>query len=62
MASSNKDPMEMSGLDPLALGAAVDGKKSKIKPPNELDVQKEARLAAKEQRLTSVPKAGLSSS
>jgi hypothetical protein len=58
MASSNKDPMEMSGLDPLALGAAVEGKKSKIKPPSELDVQKEARLAAKEQRLTSVPKAG----
>ena len=52
------DPGMMADLDPLAIGAAIDEKsKKKGKQPTELDLQKEQRLAAKEERLKSFGKA-----
>ena len=58
MASSSKDPLALGGLDPSEIEAAVESKKaSKGKAPSELDKQKEARLAQKEQRLNQVKSA-----
>lgn len=49
---ANRDPLAMGDLDPGAIAAAVEGKsKAKLKPPSELDMKKEERLAQKEQRL-----------
>ena len=51
-----EDPLGMSGLEPAAIEAAVESKKTKTKPPpTELEVQKESRLAAKEKRLADKP-------
>ena len=49
MAASSSDPLDLGGLEPSAIAAAVESKKKKT--PSELDVQKEARLASKEKRL-----------
>jgi hypothetical protein len=49
---ANRDPLAMGDLDPGAINAAVEAKsKGKVKPPSELDLKKEERLAVKEQRL-----------
>lgn len=46
------DPLALDGLDPLQIDAAVEAKKQKpTKPPSELDMKKEERLAQKEARL-----------
>ena len=42
---------DMEGLDPEALAEKVSARKSKVKAPSEIDVAKEKRLAAKEERL-----------
>ena len=43
----------MGGLDPGNISAVIEEKsKARIKPPSELDLKKEERLAQKEQRLT----------
>ena len=59
MASSSKDPLMLADLDPDVIQGRVDAKSTKTKPSNELDLQKEARLAEKEKRLatSSVTKA-----
>lgn len=56
-SSRDKDPLELGGLDPAAISAVIQEKKGgKLKPPSELEVQKEARLASKEKRLnTALP-------
>jgi hypothetical protein len=47
------DPLVMGGLDPGNISAVIEEKsKARIKPPSELDLKKEERLAQKEQRLT----------
>lgn len=49
---ANRDPLAMGDLEPGSIAAAVEAKsKAKVKPPNELDLKKEERLAQKEQRL-----------
>jgi hypothetical protein len=46
------DPLALGELEPSALASAVEAKsKGKVKPPSELDLKKEERLAQKEQRL-----------
>jgi len=50
---TNKDPLSMNGLDPDAINATIEAKKSKAKPPTELEVKKEERLNLKEKRLSS---------
>ena len=63
MATKNKDPLELHGLDPQAIDAALEAKKTgKNKAPTELDVNKEARLASKEKRLNSGPPTSTSKS
>ena len=52
MASSSKDPLSLSGLDPEVISKEVDAKKAKTKAPTELDIKKEERLAMKEKRLS----------
>jgi hypothetical protein len=55
-SSRDKDPLELGGLDPAAISAVIQEKKGgKLKPPSELEVQKEARLASKEKRLNTAP-------
>ena len=52
MASGSRDPLELGGLDPAAISAAIQEKRApKSKGPSELETQKEARLASKEKRL-----------
>lgn len=53
MASSSDDPLELGGLDPREIQKGIDARDKKTKIPNELELQKEARLAEKEKRLTS---------
>lgn len=54
MASSSRDPLNLSELDPDAIQAKIDSRDKKTgKTPTELDLQKEARLAEKEKRLAS---------
>lgn len=49
---TSKDPLAMGDLEPSAIASAVESKsKAKVKPPSELDMKKEERLAQKEQRL-----------
>lgn len=48
---TDADPLALKDLDPRAIAAAVDAKKTKTKPLSELDIKKEERLAQKEQRL-----------
>tara|TARA_X000000368_G_scaffold418069_1_gene416403 strand:- start:343 stop:1059 length:717 start_codon:yes stop_codon:yes gene_type:complete len=59
-AESNRDPLELGGLDPVAISTAIQDKKNGTKKPaSELEMQKEARLASKEKRLNSgTPSAG----
>ena len=59
-AESNRDPLELGGLDPAAIATAIQDKKSGTKKPlSELEMQKEARLASKEKRLNGgTPSAG----
>ena len=46
------DPLALEGLDPMHIDAAVESNKQKPqKPPSELQVKKEERLAQKEARL-----------
>tara|TARA_R100000951_G_scaffold107998_1_gene103875 strand:- start:892 stop:1572 length:681 start_codon:yes stop_codon:yes gene_type:complete len=46
------DPLALGDLEPSAIASAVESKsKGKVKPPSELDLKKEERLAQKEQRL-----------
>ena len=46
------DPLALEGLDPMHIEAAVESNKQKPqKPPSELQVKKEERLAQKEARL-----------
>lgn len=47
---SSNDPLELGGLEPAAIAAAVEAKKNK--KPNEAEMAKEARLASKEKRLS----------
>jgi len=47
--SSSKDPLGLDGLDPALIDAQIEAKKKK--PVNELEMQKEVRLAEKEKRL-----------
>lgn len=50
----DKDPLSMAGLEPSAISSAIEAKsKGKVRPPSELDLKKEERLAQKEQRLAS---------
>lgn len=57
--SRDKDPLELAGLDPAVISATIQEKKATKKPPSELEVQKEARLATKEKRLnTGTPSTG----
>lgn len=49
--STKKDPLDLAGLEPASIADAIDAKKVKIKPPSELDLKKEERLASKEKRL-----------
>lgn len=47
------DPLSLVELEPSNISAAVEAKsKGKVKPPSELDLKKEERLASKEQRLS----------
>ena len=46
------DPLDLGGLEPAAISAAIEKKAvGKSKPASELELKKEARLASKEQRL-----------
>jgi hypothetical protein len=48
------DPLALGDLEPSSIASAVEAKsKAKVKPPSELDLKKEERLAQKEQRLAS---------
>ena len=51
MASSSNDPLSLSELDKNEISSRIEGRDKKLKPPTELDLQKEARLAEKERRL-----------
>lgn len=57
--SSTNDPLELGGLDPQAILGKIQERdtKGKQKVPTELELQKEARLAEKEKRMSSVSKA-----
>ena len=50
--------MAMGELEPEKIAEAIEGRKPKKAPPSELELQKEARLAAKEKRLDSGSAAG----
>tara|TARA_B100000212_G_scaffold342571_1_gene330723 strand:- start:1030 stop:1749 length:720 start_codon:yes stop_codon:yes gene_type:complete len=53
-SSSNEDPLGLAELDPIKIQAKIDVRDKKVpRPPSELELQKEARLAEKEKRLTS---------
>ena len=48
----DKDPLSLGGLEPTAISSAIEAKsKTKVRPPNELDLKKEERLLQKESRL-----------
>lgn len=49
-STSNKDPLELGGLEPAAIGEAIEKKKKK--PLSEAELAKEARLSQKEERLS----------
>jgi len=49
---SSADPLGLAELSVDAIQARVDKNAAKTKPPSELELQKEARLAEKEKRLT----------
>ena len=51
-AGSSFDPLGLAELNQEVLQGKIDAKNSKTKPPSELEMQKEARLAEKEKRLT----------
>jgi hypothetical protein len=52
MASSSRDPLALSELDPDVIQGRIDARDKKSgKSPSELDLQKEARLSEKEKRL-----------
>jgi len=54
MASSSKDPLGLSELDPEVIQGRIDARDKKTgKAPSELELQKESRLAEKEKRLAS---------
>ena len=60
-SSSNYDPLGLAELDPEKIQSKIDGRDKKAsKAPSELELQKEARLAEKEQRLNKglAPSAG----
>ena len=60
-SSSNYDPLGLAELDPEKIQSKIDGRDKKAsKAPSELELQKEARLAEKEQRLNNglAPSAG----
>ena len=47
------DPLSLGELEPVAIqNAVIERSKSKIKPPSELDLQKEDRLQKKEARIS----------
>lgn len=50
--ASNKDPLDLGGLDPGNIAKVIDAKNSKGKVPTELEIKKEARLADKEKRIS----------
>ena len=51
--ASNRDPLALADLDPDAIQARIDLRDKKApKPPSELEMNKEARLAEKEKRLS----------
>ena len=53
MQSSSKDPLALAELDPEAIQGRIDARLKKDKgQPSELELQKEARLAEKEKRLS----------
>jgi hypothetical protein len=56
MGSNSKDPLLLGELDPDLIAAKVASRDGKKTQPNELELQKEARLAEKEKRLNSGPK------
>ena len=50
--TSNRDPLDLAGLDPGNISKTIDEKKGgKAKLPTELEVKKEERLASKEVRM-----------
>lgn len=52
--ASSKDPLGLAELEPDAIQGRIDARDKKTgKAPSELELQKEARLAEKEKRLTS---------
>ena len=51
MGSSSNDPLMLGDLEPAVLAAKMHARDNKSKPANELEMQKEARLAEKEKRL-----------
>ena len=51
MAGTSRDPLNLAELDPQAIQERIDEKSKKT--PSQLELQKEARLAEKEKRLTS---------
>lgn len=55
--SSSKDPLSLAELDPEVIQGRIAARDSKAKLPNELELQKEARLAEKEKRLAASKKA-----
>ena len=58
--ASNKDPLDLGGLDPANIAKVIDAKSSKGKMPTELEIKKEARLADKEKRISQGLSAGKS--
>ena len=51
MSNKEKDPLMLGDLDPSNIEAKVTERSTKKKPPpTELEIKKEERLAAKEQR------------
>ena len=50
--SSKQDPLDLLGLDPSAIQATIEGKKTKVaKPMTEAEQARESRLNMKEKRL-----------
>ena len=50
--SSKQDPLDLHGLDPSAIQATIEGKKTKVaKPMTEAEQARESRLNMKEKRL-----------
>ena len=53
--STREDPLFLAELEPESIQSKIDVRDKKTKPPSELELQKEARLAEKEKRLSGGP-------